>query len=97
MPSRLELRRVNEVAEDPFKFNAPPLDVRVRLAVVPPPGIFHLGRVHRRFVAAERASEHRYRHIAPPALYFAVPEPIPGASQPRIIAHVPPEVTCGLE
>ncbi len=97
MPSRLELRRVNEVAEDPFKFNAPPLDVRVRLAVVLPPGSPQPARAHRRFVAAERASEHDYRHVAPPALYFAVPEPIPGASQPRIIAHVPPEVTRGLE
>ncbi len=63
MSVRLELRRMHKISEDPFQFNAPPLDIRVRLAVMPPPGSPHLGRVHRRFLFAQPAPEHDHRRF----------------------------------
>lgn len=63
MSVRLELRRMHKISEDPFQFNAPPLDIRVRLAVVPPPGSPYLGRVHCQFLRTQQAPERDHRRF----------------------------------
>jgi hypothetical protein len=55
MPVRLELRRMDQAPEGLLKFKAPPLDIRVRFPVVPPPGASDAGRAHGRLRSAELA------------------------------------------